>query len=278
MKKLILPTIDQIYGSQKISIFSKYGTRSTISDFSILKDGFVSNNFYVNGGYSLISRTGMWYTQTIKDDNNVHVVDHRGYKTSISNLKRQCGIRPVLLCDEIVEEMHFRALEPDLVEFQYGEYPFIIADERTSRKMELLYHLDLLEKTGKIYVTDTSRSSVDSNAIFMATDYDEYFFEGNKYIRLETLDSYCNVNILSDGQNIHSQGIYWVKVKPIVWIMDLKTDFTISKDILLAGIQFNNYNKTNSCFSDSDIYAYLNNIMINNIEPSLVRQKCLVRK
>lgn len=278
MKKLILPTIDQVYGSQKNVIFSKYGTRSTISDFSILKDGFVSNNFYINGGYSLISRTGMWFTQSIKDDNSVYVIDHRGYKKSFSNLKRQCGIRPVLLCDEIVEEMHFRSLASDIVEFQYGEYPFVIFDWRTSEKLELLFNMDLLEKTGKTYVTDTSRSNVDSNAVFMATEYDEYIFEGNKYIRLETLDSYCNVNYLSDGRNIRSLGIYWLKVKPIVWIMDLKTDFIISKDILLAGLQFNNYNKTNSSFSESDMYSYLNNIMVYNIEPSLVNQKHLVRK
>lgn len=42
--KVDLLTYDQIYGSDKLKIFSKLGAYATITDYAILLGGYVNNN------------------------------------------------------------------------------------------------------------------------------------------------------------------------------------------------------------------------------------------
>ena len=71
---------DYIFGNSQIDIIKKYGSKASISDFSILLDGFVLNNYHIFNGYSLKDRTGMWFTKSSYNENFVYIVDHRGYK------------------------------------------------------------------------------------------------------------------------------------------------------------------------------------------------------
>ena len=51
----------------------------------------------------------------------------------------------------------------------------------------------------------------------------------------------------------------------------------LSKNILFSGIQYNNYNKSNSNFEESDIYIFMNEIFINDIIPSKNKSKKLIK-
>lgn len=275
MNKMTLLSIDQVFGDNKIDIIKKYGTKCGITDFSILLDGFVLNDFHVNNGFSLIDRTGMWLSQTPYNDDNVYIVDHRGCKNYTNNIKRQSGGRPVLLWDSIFE-FYNKFSQDNIIEVEYCEYPQEVVNDDLSYKLEVLYGINELEETGKVYTTDCSRDC-NSNAKFMARDFIEYIFEGKKYIRFATEKSYSNGNLLSDGRKIYPNYVYWVRVDPIVWIIDLKNHDILSKNILFSGIQFNNYNKINTCFEDSDIYYFLNEVFSKNIIPIQKNNKKLVR-
>ena len=163
-----------------------------------------------------------------------------------------------------------------IFEIEYGEYPQSVVSENNSRKLEFLYSLEELETTGKIYTTDSARNS-NSNAKFMARDFIEYEFEGKKYIRFVTDNSYCNGNLLSDGRKIYPNYVYWINVEPITWIIDLKNQIILSKKILFSGIQYNNYSEINDKFENSDIYIFLNEILVKDILPSYTRNKKLVK-
>ncbi len=260
---------DQVFGN-KIDIIKKYGSKSCITDFSILLDGFVLNNYHVSNGYSLKDRTGMWITKSSYDKDNIYIVDHRGYKDIKNKLGRQCGGRPVLLWDNI-EDKH-----NDLYEANFGEYPQTVANVGISNILSYLYDLDEIEKTGKVYIMDSSHGSY-SNAKFMARDFTEYIYNGKKYIRFEVDNCYCNGNFLSDGMKIYPNSVYWVCVEPITWLVDEKNGIALSKNILFAGIQYNNYDKDNCKFEDSDFYKYLFDVFLSDIVPSKINNKQLVK-
>lgn len=268
MKKIDLLNVNQIIGDNKIDIINKYGTKARVTDFYVLLDGFVLNNYHVNGGFSLNDRTGMWFTNSSYNDDSSYVIDHRGCKNVINNIRRQSGVRPVLLWDNINTKTN------NMMELDYGEYPQCIVGEQHSSKLELMYKMNELSETGKSYILDCPHSS-DSSAKFMEREFTEYIYNNKKYIRFVTENSYCNGNLLSDGRKIYSNHVYWLNVEPITWIVDYKNSIAITKDILFAGIQFNNYNKINNKFEDSDLCEYLNKHFIYDIIPSkrYVKQK-----
>lgn len=241
-----------IFGEEKIDIIKKYGQMSSVTDFYLLQNGFVLNGFHVNG-FLLDNRTGLYFTSSSYNDDSVYIVDHRGCKSVLSNIRRNCGVRPVLLWDLLKDP---RVREP-IHEIKYGEYPQTIVDDFTMIKLESIYQNNELEETGKKYTVDNSHN-INSNAIFMPKDIIEYYYNGHKYIRFKTCNiDYCG-NRLSNGRIIRENSVYWVKVEPIEWIVDFKTGLMLSKKILLAGIQYNNYKKSNTNFKESDIYNYLN--------------------
>lgn len=261
MNNVGLLNINQIIGENRINIIKKYGTKSRVTDFYVLLDGFVLNNYHVNDGFSLKDRTGMWFTNSSYNDDSLYIIDHRGCKNIIENIRRQSGIRPVLLWNNISQNNN------KIIELVYGEYPQNIVEKEESSTLELLYNMNQLIETGKIYTLDSPHNS-NSSAKFMERNFVEYIYNNQKYIRFVTDNSYCNGNLLSDGRKIYPNYVYWINVNPITWIVDCKNSIAISKDILLAGIQYNNYNKINKKFEESDIYEYLNYYFINDIIPS----------
>lgn len=270
MNKATLLKLNQIYGENRLEIIRQYGAQSIITDFSILLGGFVLNNYHSNYGFTLENRTGMWFTNTFYDDDSVYVVDHRGCKNIISNLKRQCGVRPVLLLPNKINS-------PLIREVYYGEYPQSIVDDGKSEDLEILYRFGNYEETGKSYILD-SHHNWNSNAKYMERTFKEYLIGEKKYIRFETENNNNNDNMLSNGRKIYNNDIFWVNVEPISWIVDYKNGIALSNKILFAGMQFNNYDKSNNYQEESDIILYLNNTFIENIIPSERKEKVLTKR
>ena len=259
MNEITLFKKEQIFGENKSKIIEQYGTTGTITDFYLLLNGLTFNNYRFNG-YLLDKRTGLWLTNSSYDNNSIYIVDQRGCKAIQSNLGRNSGIRPVLLWDLL-------AVGSLVKEIEYGEYPQTIVDDFEFIKLEMLFNSNDLDITGKNYTVDYAHSR-NSSSIFMPKQLIEYSYQGYKYIRFQTDSIDYNGTILSTGRMIKPNSIYWVKVEPIEWIVDFSKGLMLSKKILLAGIQFNNYDKTNTIFEESDMYNYLNTIFVKDIVPS----------
>ena len=145
--------------------------------------------------------------------------------------------------------------ENDTFEVEYGEYPQTLVDSKTQNKLEKIYLLEQLKKeeyrtkmkkTGKVYTFDhLPASPVNFNKPIRPICYDELVYNNQKYIRLwENCDRYL-----------------WIKVEPIIWLIDEETELLIFKKILLSGIRFADRLSDTSNFNNSDMKYYLDNFM-----------------
>ena len=75
MQNFTFLTVDQIYGDEKLEIIKKYGLKAAITDYSILRGGYVSsdNSFVIDS----VNRTGLWWTKTKDDKGGVYAVGEK---------------------------------------------------------------------------------------------------------------------------------------------------------------------------------------------------------
>ena len=76
-------TEEQYFGSDKLEILEKRGTKAAITDFSILLGAYVSD-YHVDNDSSLEGRTGYYWTKSDDGDNDARVVDDDGTRNGDS--------------------------------------------------------------------------------------------------------------------------------------------------------------------------------------------------
>lgn len=267
--ELTLLTAGQIWGNEleeQLDVLRKYGTRAIVTDLSILEGIFTFHDFHYNEKYRLDknssdTRTAFYWTKSNKDNEDIITCSWKGTEGNYDKSYRDAGIRLVLNSNRIFKELYSqkRLGENDTFEVEYGEYPQTLVDDKTQTKLEKIYLLEQLKKeehrtkmkkTGKVYTFDRLPASpVNFNKPIRPICYDELVYNNQKYIRLwENCDRYL-----------------WIKVEPIIWLIDEKTGLLISKKILLSGIRFADKLSDISDFSKSDMKYYLDNFMAYEI-------------
>ena len=73
MSNFTFLTQEQCFGSDKLDILKKRGTKAAITDFSVLLGGWVSSE-HVENDSSLEGRTGYYWTKSDDGDNDARVV------------------------------------------------------------------------------------------------------------------------------------------------------------------------------------------------------------
>ena len=263
MNNFTFLTDEQLFGNNQLDIISRYGTKCAITDFSILLGGYVSLDNYTSEGNTRKDRTGWWWTKT-PYKNDLSVVSGYGGKSWGSVDVRRGGARPALPYSSIqmVSSNGVRGAS-GIKEILYGEYPQTIVDENYSRELERAYNDGSLRTTGKNYTTD-SVGYEDYDTSFRARVHTEYEYNGSKYIRFVG-DSNCEGEVLSDGRTIESGNTYWVRVEPIIWLVDEKANIALCKKIIFSGVQFNNRSDYQGDFEKTDISRFTNTIFAKEI-------------
>ena len=263
MNNFTFLTDEQIFGNNQLDIISRYGTRCAITDFSILLGGYVSLDNYTSEGNTGKDRTGWWWTKT-PYNNDARVVSSYGPRDWNNVYKRFGGARPALPYSSIqmVSSNGVRGAS-GIKEILYGEYPQTIVDENYSRELERAYNNASLRTTGKNYTTDSVRYQ-DTDTSFRARVHTEYEYNGSKYIRFVG-NSNCDGEVLSDGRTIQSGNAYWVRVEPIIWLVDEKANIALCKKIIFSGVQFNNRSDYQGDFEKTDIGRFTNTIFAKEI-------------
>ena len=250
MLNLTLLSKEQIFG---LEIFEKYGTKCAITDFAILLGGCVSDH-YIDGGNSLKDRTGWWWMKTYyktQYDYDVYAVSGNGDVSWSTAYSRAGGVRPALPYSSI--SMNEVRKKTGINEAKYGEYPQWVVDEGYSCELEKAYDNDKILPTGKSYITDSLKYD-DCNSSFIPREHIEYEYNGEKFIRFVS-DANCYGKVLSDGRTIKTREAYWVRVEPMIWLVDERENIAISKYILVSGLQFNLTN----------YYGFFENTDINRV-------------
>ena len=238
---------DQVFGENRLEIFKEYGTKAAITDFSILLGSACD--------------IGCWWTKSRALGTGggcVSTVFSDGTKYSVSNNGCDAGARPVLPYS-LISSDRVKCVNR-IKKIEYGEYPQMVADEKTCK--ELTDQLDNrgLKQTGRFYNIRTTVTSVEHR-------FTEYEYKGNRYVCF--VGNKINESlILSDGRRVVDRELYWIRIEPIVWLVDKKTNIALSAKILFRGVQFCNSAVYDGFFNKTHIKWFMDNYFSKEIVAS----------
>ena len=215
MSEFTFLTEEQCFGSDKLNILEKRGTKAAISDFSILLGGYVDDDEHIEGDSSLEGRTGYYWTKSDDGDNDARVVDEDGgsYYDNVS--ERDGGARPALPFSSIdripTNGVSGRRAADGILEVEYGYYPQKAVSKDMQSRLEQAYTRGTLSRTRNTYTTDSVKDTEYSTP-FKAKTHEEYEYNGKRYVRVEANPYFAGGNVtLSNGENYRDGDNVWVK-------------------------------------------------------------------
>lgn len=272
-KELTLLSEQEVWGvngGRQLDVLDKYGTKSAITDLVILTGGYCEDScsYMAPDDDSLKGRTGWVYTRSSDGYGDVRGVFKDGSRYDTYRYKRTGAVRPALLSSFI-----FSQISPNRVrgyngteEVEYGEYPQYAPDSDVQRRLENEYQRGNLRQTGRDYTFDKTEYD-DYSQYFQPVTYEEYDYDGKKYIRVRANSDYgSNSFKLSNGESYRNGDYVWVEVSPVKWLIDDRTQTLVSKRGLLSGIRFHTDAKSyNGDFSTTDMKEYLDKYMLKDL-------------
>ena len=269
---ITLLSAGQIWGNfvePQLEVIRKYGTKAAVTDLCVLTGSYLckDTDYNIDEDGSLTGRTSRFWTRTYDGDNDVHTVDWDGYSYIRYRFIRSCAVRPALQSSVI-----FSKISPNRVrgyngteEVEYGEYPQNAADSRMQNILESEYNRGM-NKTGRSYTFDSVKND-DYDTGFKPVTYEEYEFQGKKYIRIKANSYFSGGKFkLSNGVEYRDGDYVWVEVSPVKWLIDDRTGILISKKGLVSGIRFLD-KRTNykGDFDRTEMKEYLDRYMLPNL-------------
>ena len=266
-------TEEQYFGSDKLDILGKRGTKAAITDFSILLGAYVSDNNHIDNDSSLEGRTGYYWTKSDDGYNDACVVRVTGTSNCNCVNSRDGGARPALPFSPIFGiptngESGKRARD-GILEVEYGYYPQKAVSKDMQARLEREYKSGRLSKTRNSYTTDSTRYT-EYDTTFEPQTHQEYQYNGKRYVRVEANSYYDgNTFILSNGEQYRDGDNVWIEVSPVKWIVDEKSRMMITEKLIFAGIQFNNESNYHTRdFDKTDIKTFMDRHLARDLEQS----------
>lgn len=269
---LTLLSEGQIWGNDResqLEVMRKYGTKAAITDLCVLTGSYLceDTDYNIDEDSSLKGRTSWFWTRSDDNYNDVRAVNKNGSRNYEYRYKRNCAVRPALQSSVI-----FSQISPNRVrgyngteEVEYGEYPQYAADLRMQSILESEYNRGM-NKTGRSYTFDSVKYD-DYDTGFKPVTYEEYEYQGKKYIRIRANSAFDGSKFkLSNGVEYRDGDYVWVEVSPVKWLIDDRTGILISKFGLVSGIRFLD-KRTNykGDFSKTEMKEYLDRYMIHDL-------------
>lgn len=262
--KFTLLNFDQIFGENRIEVLNKIGTKSPMTDFAVALGASFNSSFINMDNY--LEQAGWYFLNEMSNIKEIYAVSNAdGRSFRVPSGVRSGGIRPVISFNDISELSPSIQRKNGIFEIAYGVYPQYTASISLSKKLDKLHLLRILAKTGKKYTTD-SRNWNDYNLPFKATMYEEYEYNGKKYIRAIYENNHSS--FLSNGKKYKKGDHIWLEVSPIIWYVSQKEKLLVSKNIVISGIRFCDNNTYDGNLENTEIYQFMNTIFAKDIIPS----------
>ncbi len=265
-------TEEQYFGDDKLDILKKRGTKTAITDFSILLGAYVSN-YHIDNDSSLEGRTGYYWTKSDDGDNDARVVNDNGNRRYNSVNERDGGARPALPFSEVSSiptngESGKRARD-GILEVEYGYYPQKAVSRDMQERLERAYRSGNISKTRNNYTTD-SVAYDEYDTSFQPQTHQEYEYNGKRYVRVKANSYYDGGDFtLSNGEQYRDGDDVWVEVLPVKWLVDEKSRMMITEKLIFAGVQFNkerNYHTRD--FDRTDIKTFMDRYLSRDLVQS----------
>ncbi len=267
--ELTLLSEGQIWGNNsepQLEVINKYGTKAAITDLCILT-GSCSCKDTIDEDRSLNGRTSWFWTRSDDGDSDVLKVDDDGDRAGLIRFVRYGAVRPALQSSVFFSKISQNRVRGynGTEEVEFGEYPQNAADSIMQNILETAYNRGM-NKTGRSYTFDSVKDYYD-NTGFKPVTYEEYEYQGKKYIRIKANSSYgCGKFMLSNGVEYKNGDYVWIEVSPVKWLIDDRKGLLISKYGLVSGIRFLDTNhEYNGDFNKTEMYEYLNKYMIKDL-------------
>ena len=260
--------VDGIKRIRQLKAFKKYGTIAAITDLALLTGGDCVSTAYYSApdDNSLKGRPHWYYTRSSDGHGDMLAVDSAGCRHYLYRYKRNGAVRPALLSSTVFKEISENRVSGynGIEEVEYGEYPQYAPDLNMQRILEDEYQKGSLQTTGGDYTFDRIRWN-DYEQPFHPVKYEEYEFQGKRYIRVKANIKYGKC-YLSNFETYRNGDYVWVEVSPVLWLIDNKTKTLISKRGLLSGIRFHtDKEKYNGDFSKTEMKWFLDNHMLHDL-------------
>ena len=240
MSNFTFLTEEQYFGSDKLDILKKRGTKAAMTDFSILLGAGVFGH-YIDNDRSLEGRTGYYWTKSDNGSNDARVVSDKGFGRSLFVNDRTAGARPALPFSSISSiptngESGKRAKD-GILEVEYGYYPQKAVSRDMQDRLERAYKSGTISKTRNSYTTDSREYSVFDEK-FLAKQHEEYEYNGKRYVRVEA-NFESDEFYLSNGESYRNGDNVWVEVQPVKWLVDEREKVMLTDKLIFSGVQFN---------------------------------------
>ena len=270
--ELTLLSDGQIWGNSsepQLEVIKKYGTKAAITDLCVLTGSYLceDTNYNIDEDKSLTGRTGWFWTRSDAGDNDVCAVLKTGNRYDCYRYWRTGTVRPVLKSSIIFSKISLSRIKGynGTEEVEYGEYPQNAADTRMQNILESEYNRGM-NKTGRSYTFDSVKYD-DNDTGFKSVTYEEYEYQGKKYIRVKANSYFKGKRFkLSNGVEYRDGDYVWVEVSPVKWLIDDKARILISKKGLVSGIRFlDKKTKYKGDFDRTEMKEYLDRYMLRDL-------------
>lgn len=285
---LTLPTRAQtLDADERLEVLKKVGLGASMTDLAVITGGYISSLEVATGensdhlGPPLNQHSALYMTRSATGVGSVWgVYDDPVFKTSDATYCFDPGatkevIRPMMATNFISfsPKETYTDERTNVEEIAYGEYPQFAVSPKMQEELENNLQSRNLYMTGKNY-TFNSPSYERPKTVggrrdnsFKPTNYSEYEYQGKKYVRVKAdidFGAKSNKIMLSNGMICTSGDSVWLEVSPVIWYVDKKSQFLISKYGLLSGIRFDD-KEYHGKFEETEIKKYMDNYMANNL-------------
>ena len=284
---LTLPTQAQtLDADERLEVLKKVGLGTPMTDLAVITGGYISSLEVGTGEFSDYlgpasnQHSALYMTRSATGVGTAWgVYDNPVFKTSDAFCfdpgATKAVIRPMMATNFISfsPKETYTDERTNVEEIAYGEYPQFAVSPKMQEELENNLQSRNLYMTGKNYTFNSPSyerpKTVDGHRdnSFKPTNYSEYEYQGKKYVRVKAdinIGAKSNKIMLSSGMICAHGDSVWLEVSPVIWYVDKKSQFLISKYGLLSGIRFDD-KKYYGKFEETEMKKYMDNYMANNL-------------
>ena len=259
-------TYDDCFGDNELEILRKRGRGAQVTDFAVLLGACT----YRNGTYQDL---GIYWTKTYNSPNRISTVSFGGTKADYWGYTRDCSVRPAIQYSSLDDILVSNRANDGVLEVEYGYYPQRAVRYSMQSTLENAYIKDEISKTNNIFTA----YPINSDRLDLKK-FDEYIYNGERYVRMIAPLWSNNTVTLSNGEYYDMGDVVWVKVEPVKWWIDEKKKVMLSEKLLFSGLKFNNKERYDCTFEETDIYKYMNTLFAKELFQTVVIQNKLPLK
>ena len=247
-------TYDDCFGDNELEILKKRGREAQVTDYAALLGAF-KEDFNNDFGY--------YWTKTYDSYDGISTIVPYGQDDFFVSA-RDCSVRPAIKYSSLDDILENNRASDGVLEVEYGYYPQRAVRRSMQSTLETAFINNEIAKTNNKFTVYPIRF-VDDEEIFEEEIFDEYIYNEEKYVRMINDPWHGGTIRLSNGERYTGGDVVWVKVEPVKWLIDEKKKVMLTEKLLFSGLKFNNKERYDCTFEETDIYKYMNTVFAKEL-------------